>query len=67
MERTAMRLCNSDPVLRKIVRTTGWVGETQKEELLESADAFVILRRPNTETLLFFQRAFQSTWRMFVQ
>jgi len=54
MERAAMRMYMGDPVLRKIVRVTGWVDEARKEELLESADAFVLLRRPNTETAALF-------------
>jgi glycosyltransferase involved in cell wall biosynthesis len=54
MERAAMRMYKRDPVLRKIVRIAGWVDEVQKEELLDSADAFVILRRQNTETAALF-------------
>lgn len=54
MERTAMQMYKSDSELRKIVNVTGWVDEAQKQELMESADAFVLLRRPNTETAALF-------------
>jgi glycosyltransferase involved in cell wall biosynthesis len=54
MERAAMRMYEGDSVLRKIVRIAGWVDEAEKEKLLESADAFVLLRRPNIETAALF-------------
>jgi glycosyltransferase involved in cell wall biosynthesis len=54
MERAAMNTYRRDPILRKIVRITGWVDEAQKEELLESADVFVLLRRQNRETAALF-------------
>jgi glycosyltransferase involved in cell wall biosynthesis len=54
MERPATNMYRHDPVLRKIVRITGWVDEAQKEELLESADVFVLLRRQNRETAALF-------------
>lgn len=54
LERTAMNMYRRDPVLCKVVRITGWVDEAQKEELLESANVFVILRRENRETAALF-------------
>jgi len=50
----ALRLIRKDPVLRDVVRTTLRVSEAEKAEILESADAFVILRRQNVETAALF-------------
>jgi glycosyltransferase involved in cell wall biosynthesis len=54
MERAAMNMYWRDPILRKIVRISGWVDEDEKHELLGSADAFVLLRRRNRETAALF-------------
>lgn len=53
-ERAAMKEYKRDPILRKIVRITGWVDEPKKNRLLDSADAFVLLRRQNIETAALF-------------
>jgi len=50
LERKAVRMYKTDPLLQKIVTVTGWVDDNEKDKLLASASAFIHLRRQNVET-----------------